>query len=198
MVYRTQRPRSKLPFVAVVLLLAAFCAGLGLGQLPGLPGLRDLIGGLEARDRSLPTLIAIPSLGVRAKVVEVLTADDGSIATPKGDPVRTTGWYGLGPTPGEAGTAVIVGHVDTDTEPAVFARLGQARQGAVVEVSRRDSGTVQFTIDAVRSYPKTAFPADEVFAKAGRPRLVLVTCGGEWVGGDIGYAENLIAFATLA
>jgi hypothetical protein len=198
MVYRTQRPRSKLPFVVVVMLLAAFCAGLGLGQLPGLPSLRDLIGGLEARDRSLPTLIAIPSLGVRAKVVEVLTADDGSIATPKGDPVRTTGWYGRGPTPGEAGTAVIVGHVDTETEPAVFARLGQVRKGTVVEVSRRDSGTVQFTVDAVRSYPKTAFPADEVFAKAGRPRLVLVTCGGEWVGGDIGYAENVIAFATLA
>ncbi len=197
MVNRTQGPRSKLPLVVVVALLVVFCAGVGIGQLPGLSSLRDLLGG-RALDRSLPTLIAIPSLGVRAKVVEVLTADDGSIATPKGDPVRTTGWYGRGPTPGEAGTAVIVGHVDTDTEPAVFARLGQARKGTVVEVSRRDSGTVRFAIDGVRSYPKTAFPADEVFAKAGRPRLVLVTCGGEWVGGDVGYAENVIAFATLA
>ena len=180
------------------MLLAAFCAGLGLGQLPGLPSLRDFFGGLEARDRSLPTLIAIPSLGVRAKVVEVLTAGDGSIATPKGDPVRTTGWYGRGPTPGEAGTAVIVGHVDTDTEPAVFARLGQARKGTLIEVSRRDSGTV--TVHGRRGavVPEDGLPGRRG-VRQGRPAAA---GSGDlrwgWVGGDIGYAENVIVFATLA
>jgi Sortase domain len=190
--------RSKLPVVVVVMLIATFCAGVGLGQLPGLPGLRDLIGGGSPLDRSRPTLLTIPSLDVRATVVEVLNADDGSIATPDGDPVRTTGWYARGATPGEAGTAVIVGHVDTADEPAVFARLSEARKGTVVDVARQDSGTVRFVVNAVRAYPKTAFPAGEVFANGDRPRLVLVTCGGEWLGGDIGYAENVIAFATLA
>ena len=45
--------------------------------------------------------------------------------------------------------------------------------------------------------PKTSFPADKVFAATDRSRLVLVTCGGAWVGGDVGYADNVIVFATL-
>jgi hypothetical protein len=30
------------------------------------------------------------------------------------------------------------------------------------------------------------------------PRLALVTCGGEWLGGETGYADNVIVFAHLA
>jgi hypothetical protein len=203
-------PRSMLPLVAVLVLVGLFCAGVGLGQLFGLPSLPGLSsvgdshrgstegGSTEGLGPSIPTRISIPSLGVRAKVIEVGRAADGSIATPAADPAEATGWYRLGPTPGELGTAVIVGHVDTYSQPAVFHRLSELRKGKLIEVDREDHRVATFTVESVENFPKTSFPADRVFDSTDRARLVLVTCGGTWVGGDIGYSDNVIVFATLA
>jgi hypothetical protein len=190
--------RSRTPLVATVLLIGVFCAATVLGQAVGLPGL-PWSGESEPEGlrRSIPTRVAIPALGVRADVVEVGRADDGSIGTPPGDPVRQTGWYGLGPTPGELGTAVIVGHVDTNTEPAVFARLATVGTGKLIEVNRQDGRVATFAVESVESFPKSAFPADRIFDRVDHPRLALVTCGGRWLGGDVGYADNVIVFATL-
>jgi hypothetical protein len=200
-------PRPVLPLVVVLALVGLFCAGVGLGQIFGLPGLSTLGdthrgatdgGATEALDRSIPTRISIPSLGVRAKIIEVGLAADGSIATPAADPAEATGWYRLGPTPGEVGTAVIVGHVDTDSRPAVFHKLTELSKGKLIEVNREDHRVATFTVESVEHFPKTSFPADRVFDSTDRARLVLVTCGGTWLGGDIGYSDNVIVFATLA
>ena len=192
----TARPVA--PLVTVAVLVGVFCAAIVLGQavgLPSLPGsLTEQSAGLH---RSIPTRLTIPTLGVRADVVEVGRAADGSIGTPTGDPVRETGWYGLGPTPGEVGTAVIVGHVDTSTEPAVFAQLASVPRGKLIEVRRQDRRVATFTVESVESFPKSAFPTDRIFDAVDRPRLALVTCGGRWLGGDLGYADNVIVFATL-
>jgi Sortase domain len=190
------------PFTVVLVLVGVFCAGVCLSTLAGFPSLPGFVGsgasGGHVLARSTPTRLSIPSLGVRANVVEVGQASDGSIAEPPSDPTRTTGWYRPGPTPGERGTAVIVGHVDTKTEPAIFHNLREVRKGTLIEVTRRDGQVATFRVDSVRTAPKTAFPSDQVFGKVDRSRLVLVTCGGRWVGGDLGYADNVIVFATLA
>ena len=199
-----------LPLFAILMLVGLFCAGVGLGQLFGLPSLPGpstfgdshrgsteggSTGGLSP---SIPTRISIPSVGVRANIIKVGRAADGSIATPSTDPAEATGWYHLGPTPGELGTAVIVGHVDTASQPAVFHRLPELRKGNLIEVNREDHRVATFTVESVENFPKTSFPADRVFDSPDRARLVLVTCGGTWVGGDIGYSDNVIVFATLA
>jgi len=208
-------PRSVLPLVVVLMLVGFFCAGVGLGQLFGLPSPPGLStfggshrgstedgstesGATEGLGPSIPTRISIPSLGVRAKIIKVGRAADGSIATPAADPAEATGWYRLGPTPGELGTAVIVGHVDTDSRPAVFHKLPELSKGKLIEVNREDHRVATFTVESVETFPKTSFPADRVFDSTDRARLVLVTCGGTWVGGDIGYSDNVIVFATLA
>jgi hypothetical protein len=197
---RSSEPRSLLPLGIVLGLVALFATGIGLGQAFDIPfpSLPNFSRGDGPLDRANPTRLTIPSLDVRARVIEVGKANDGSIATPDDDPVRQAGWYNQGPSPGEAGTAVIVGHVDTQSEPAVFAKLAQLTAGATIEVRRSDWRTVTFTVDSLEMYPKTKFPADKVFEEADRPRLALVTCGGDWIGGDIGYADNLIVMATLA
>jgi sortase (surface protein transpeptidase) len=199
-----------LPLVAVLVLVGLYCIGFGLGQVFGLPSLPDLSSsgdsgsGDERRDSavelrpSVPTRISIPSIGVQAKVIKVGRAADGSIATPASDPAEATGWYRLGPTPGERGTAVIVGHVDTANRPAVFHRLPELRKGTRIAVDREDHRVATFTVESVETFPKTSFPAARVFDPTDRPRLVLVTCGGPWVGGHIGYRDNVIVFATLA
>ena len=198
-----------LPLVVVLTLVGFFCAGVGLGQLFGLPSPAELSlgdsdsgttegGSAEGLSPSIPTRISIPSLGVQAKIIQVGLAADGSIATPPADPAEATGWYRLGPTPGELGTAVIVGHVDTDSRPAVFHKLTELSKGKLIEVNREDHRVATFRVESVESFPKTSFPAGRVFDSTDRARLVLVTCGGTWVGGDIGYSDNVIVFATLA
>ena len=54
-----------------------------------------------------------------------------------------------------------------------------------------------FEVDSVRRFDKERFPTDEVFGDFSRPHLRLVTCGGQWVGGETGYAENVVVFASL-
>ena len=199
-----------LPLVALLVLVGLYCTGFGLGQifgLPSLPGLSGVVdsqrdsavhGSAKGLSPSIPTQISIPSLGVRAKVIKVGQAADGSIATPEADPAEATGWYSLGPTPGELGTAVIVGHVDTASQPAVFHRLPELRKGKLIEVDREDHRVATFKVESVENFPKTSFPAGRIFDSTDRAQLVLVTCGGTWVGGHIGYSDNVIVFATLA
>lgn len=196
-------PRQPRRIGRVALLVGVFGTTIAVGQAVALPSLTDLAGSwfrheqADGMRRSIPTQVSIPALQVNADVIEVGRADDGSIGTPLGDPVRQTGWYGRGPAPGEPGTAIIVGHVDTKTEPAVFASLAGVGEGTVIEVNRQDGRVARFSVDSVESFPKTEFPAQRIFDRVDRPRLVLVTCGGTWVGGAVGYADNVIVFATL-
>jgi LPXTG-site transpeptidase (sortase) family protein len=189
-------PRSRAPLCLLLVLLGLFGLAIGLGQAVHLPfpDLSALVhpGGSAGG----PTRISIPAVDVHANVVAVGQADDGSIAVPAQDPVRTAGWYRYGASPGQPGTAVIVGHVDTRTEAAVFARLPDLNRGDRIVVTGHNGQIMTFAVDSVGRTPKTAFPASTIFAPAAKPRLVLVTCGGAWVGGDVGYADNVIVYAT--
>ena len=70
-----------------------------------------------------PVSLAIAAAGVDARVVPVGSRADRTMEVPAAD---LAGWYEPGPRPGEAGPAVIVGHVDSRRGPAVFFRLGRA------------------------------------------------------------------------
>ena len=92
-----------------------------------------------------------------------------------------------------------MGHVDDKHGPSVFYRIHTLRPGDHIIVTRRDHKVLTFVVDSVAQYPKDAFPVGRVFAPPpNRPALRLITCGGEWVGGETGYADNIIVFATLA
>jgi Sortase domain len=191
--------RTVVPLIAGLILLGVFTTAVGLSQfldIP-LPTFSFDLSGSSQMKASQPTRISIPSLGVRADVVEVGNTEFGSIAAPAENPARTAGWYGFGPTPGEPGTAIIVGHVDTADRPAVFQRLREIKAGKLIEVLRKDRRVATFTVESVEAFPKTAFPTDRIFADTGTPRLAVITCGGNWVGGDVGYADNVIVIARL-
>jgi hypothetical protein len=199
--WRSSAPRSAVPLVASLVLIGLFAGALGLGQLMGLPtpwhfdpGRGSDAGVLQ---RSPPTRIAIPTIGVQAHIVTVAKETDGSIAAPSLNAPEQAGWYRLGPTPGEKGTAVIVGHVDTASRPAVFAKLANLKRDKVIEVTREDRKVAAFSVDSIERFPKAAFPAQRVFATGTGSHLVLVTCGGPWVGGAAGYADNVLVFAHL-
>ncbi len=151
---------------------------------------------VEPMSHSTPIKIRIPSIGVNAKLTSV-GLKNGEVELPSLDRPTLAGWYRPGPTPGEVGPAVIVGHVSGRKGPAVFYRLGELRPGAAIEVSRSDGETAKFQVDGIEKFPKAHFPTNRVFGEYTGPSLRLITCGGAYVGGNLGYADNIVIFASL-
>ncbi|SED71110.1 Sortase family protein [Streptomyces sp. TLI_105] len=146
--------------------------------------------------RSRPVTVAVPAITIEAPVIELGLDAAGKLGTPPVDNPRVAGWYAKGPAPGERGTAVVVGHRDTRTGPAVFLNLNSLSAGNTVRVARADGKVAVFTVDRVRTYAKDAFPDKEVYGDTGRPELRLLTCGGAFDRGK-GYEANIVVFAHL-
>ncbi|MEU7755925.1 class F sortase [Micromonospora sp. NPDC049171] len=206
---RSLRPRfgtgPGLPVLAIAAVMVLIVAMLGVEQVTGMSLLPDrLSAGFRPPPRkfpvltaSRPTSLAIDKIDVRAPVHEVGIAPDGTIAVPDAARAQEAGWYDQGPTPGQYGPAVIVGHVDTTSGPAVFHQLRELRDGDQIEVSRTDGSVAVFEVNSVEKFDKGRLPVDEVYGDFSRPSLRLITCGGQWVGGETGYSDNVVVFASL-
>jgi sortase (surface protein transpeptidase) len=143
-----------------------------------------------------PVRIEIPSIGVSSALVRLGLNPDGTMQVP-GD-YGVAGWFTGGPAPGETGPAVIAGHVDSRSGPAVFYRLGALRNGDAINILRADGTTARFVADDVVRYPKQAFPTQAVFGPAPDPVLRLITCGGRFDRARRSYVDNVIVTAHLA
>lgn len=146
--------------------------------------------------RSRPTTLAVPAITIEAPVIDLGIDSAGRLDTPPVDNPRVVGWYAKGATPGERGTAVVVGHRDTRSGPAVFLNLDSLSPGNTVRVARADGRVAVFTVDRVRTYAKADFPDKEVYGATGRPELRLLTCGGAF-DKSTGYESNIVVFAHL-
>ncbi|MFE6363296.1 class F sortase [Streptomyces sp. NPDC057806] len=146
--------------------------------------------------RSRATRLSIGYLDIDAPVMDLRLDRQHRLPAPPDDDPNLVGWYADGPTPGEHGTAVAVGHLDTDTGPAVFSGLTELRRGRTVEIRRADGRTAVYVVDAVKSYEKDRFPSVEVYAARARPELRLITCGGNY-DRRTGYSGNVVVFAHL-
>ncbi len=145
--------------------------------------------------RSVPTSIHIPAIDVRAPVTTLGLNPDHTVEVPTD--FSQTGWYRHGPTPGETGPAVILGHVDSHRGPAVFYRLDQLTPGDRVHIARADGTTATFRVEAIGRYPKTAFPTDRVYGPTPGAELRLITCGGRFNTTTRSYTDNIVAYAHL-
>lgn len=148
------------------------------------------------RPPSPPTRLRIPYLDIDAPVMSLRLDRAGRLPAPPEDDTNLVGWYAGGPAPGEKGTAVAVGHLDTDTDRAVFWGLSALEPGHPVEVRRADGRVAVYTVDALRTYEKAHFPNQEVYGDRGRAELRIITCGGAF-DRRTGYAGNLVVFAHL-
>ena len=107
-----------------------------------------------------------------------------------------TGWYEPGSEPGERGPAVIAGHVDSTSGPAVFYRLRELRRGNAVRIRRADGSVVRFRVEGLERWPKAAFPSRRVFGKTHVAALRLVTCSGNFDPSTGHYVDNTIVYAV--
>ena len=144
-----------------------------------------------------PVSVSIPSIEAGSPtLVSLGLQPDGSVELP--EDYDLAGWYRRGPTPGELGPAVIVGHVDSVAEgPAVFFRLAELQPGAEILVDRADGTTAVFTVDRIAQYPKDAFPITEVYGDTDHAALRLITCGGDFDRASGDYRDNIVVYARL-
>ena len=140
-----------------------------------------------------PTRIRIPSIGVDAPVIAVgIQPGINALEVPDVDRV---GWYRLGPSPGQTGSAVLAGHVDGEGRPGVFWRLGQLAPGDRITVDYEGTGPRDFVVTGRQQVPKDELPA-ELFSRAGPPRLALITCGGAFDRTSRHYDDNVVVVAV--
>ncbi|AYN42997.1 class F sortase [Streptomyces dangxiongensis] len=151
----------------------------------------------EALPRSEPTRLRIPKIDVDAPFTTLSIGASGQLEPPPAADTNLVGWYARGASPGEKGTAVIAGHVDTKVSAAVFAGLDQLTRGDRFSVERADGRTADFVVDDAESFPKDDFPSSRVYADATRPEVRLITCSGAYDRSVRDYTENLVVFAHL-
>ncbi|MFG2819275.1 class F sortase [Kitasatospora sp. NPDC048365] len=154
-------------------------------------------GAVPALGRGVPQRIRIASLAVDAPLIGLHLAADGSLQPPPASEGNLAGWYAEGTSPGEVGTAVVTGHVDTARGPATFFRLVELEPGAEIAVERADRTVVRFAVDSVVAYPRSTFPSDLVYSPAPRPELRVITCGGPYDRARGGYQDNVVVSAHL-
>jgi hypothetical protein len=148
-----------------------------------------------ATARSAPVELQIPALSLSVSLSTLGLNADGTVQVPTS--VQQPGWYGLGPSPGEVGSAVILGHVDSQAGPGVFFKLPSLAAGDMVDVVLADGVTAQFRVTSASSYLKTNFPDQTVYASHGFSGLQLVTCGGTFDNQTGHYLSNVVVYTSL-
>jgi hypothetical protein len=142
-----------------------------------------------------PTAVRIKSIDVAARIQPMGIKADHTVEVPANP--DNVGWYSLGSIPGQAGSAVLLGHVDSVHGPAVFAGLHWLSRGAEVEVTISDGSISHFEVTKSVTYPNADFPARRIYRVTGRPGITLVTCGGDYDRARGGYQANLVVYAVL-
>ncbi|WP_455353340.1 class F sortase [Streptomyces sp. SYSU K217416] len=140
--------------------------------------------------------VRIPTINVDAPVMTVGLDSQGWIEAPPPGDANLAGWYLNGIAPGQRGTAVIVGHVDNSSGPAVFYNLGTLRKGHRIEVTRYDGRVAVFEVYGVEVFSKNNFPGARVYGDNGYPELRVITCGGGYSKTG-GYDGNVVVFARM-
>ncbi|MFF5983570.1 class F sortase [Streptomyces olindensis] len=148
---------------------------------------------------ALPQRVDIPGLGVQAPVVARGLDARGALDPPPYDQPGVVGWYAGGVAPGAPGTALLVGHVDTDTRPAVFYKVSAMRPGQTIRVIRADAKVAEFTVESVQVLTRDRFDAHQAYGprQSGRAELRLVTCGGSFDRATRSYTANVVVSAYL-
>lgn len=151
----------------------------------------------KALPRSTPVRLSIPEIGVDAPFTKLSLDASKHLSPPPANDKNLVGWFHGGASPGEPGAAIVVGHVDTKTGPAVFVDLASLEKGDPVSITRADGLVARFKVDRAEKFSKADFPDDLVYADTPTPELRLITCGGPYDRSKQDYKDNLVVFAHL-
>jgi hypothetical protein len=145
---------------------------------------------------SRPVRVEIPSIGVDAPLIRLGLNADRTLQVPAD--FSKAGWWAGGARPGQPGPAIVAGHVDSYTGPAVFYRLRDLRRGATIIIDRRDGTRARFTVLGSEEYLKSQFPTARVYGSTPGPTLRLITCSGAFDRSSGHYVDNTVVYADAA
>ena len=141
----------------------------------------------------LPVSLQIPKLEVDAKVLYKGLTPDGDMDVPENN-FKDVGWYQYGFRPGNAGTAVIAGHVNGKNERGVFIELHKLVNGDTIKIVDDKNNTISFVVRDIRNYDQNDRP-EEVFNSGAGSHLNLITCAGSWNANEQRFPIRLVVFA---
>jgi Sortase domain len=200
-------PRARLAGVAGGLLIMAGTAAVGVAASaqvhapqpsPSVAGVTGSAARGPSLPRSLPVSVSIPAIGVDSKLLHLGLNSDGTVQVPSLETSSgVAAWYKYSATPGQVGSSVIEGHVDSYQGPAVFFRLGALRPGDTVDVTLADGITAIFRVTGVREYAKSRFPVKAIYGATDYAALRLITCGGAFDYATGHYLSSTVVFASL-
>jgi len=143
---------------------------------------------------SRPVYLSIPVIGVHTRLIRLGLTARGTMHVPASTSVA--GWYTGSPPPGQVGSAVIVGHIDSYRGPGVFFRLRLLRPGDRVYVRHANGTLTVFRVYARHTYAKDHFPTQQIYGPVPGPELRLITCGGTFDAAIGSYLSNVVVYAA--
>jgi sortase (surface protein transpeptidase) len=148
----------------------------------------------SAQKVARPVALTIPAIGVRTPLERLGRTPQGTLQVPASTAVA--GWYTGSPRPGQTGSAIIAGHIDSTQGPGVFFRLRLLRPGDRVYVRHADGTLAVFRVYAEHMYAKNRFPTERVYGPVPDPELRLITCGGMFDPATGSYLSNVVVYAA--
>ena len=145
--------------------------------------------------RSVPIAVRIPAIGLAVWLTQLGLNANGTVEVPTS--VKVPGWFSPGPSPGQVGSAVILGHVDSYQGPGVFFQLRTLQPGDQITVNLADGVVATFNVTSVVMYQKAQFPDQQVYGSNGSSELQLVTCGGTFDPQTGHYLSNIVVYSSF-
>ncbi|WP_019203039.1 class F sortase [Tsukamurella sp. 1534] len=187
--------------VAAALLLLGGCGGVDgtATPAPSNPSAQsDLRPPVSAVATEATTPVRVSTSGADAPVDAVATDAQGALYPPQA--VDRVGWWVDSSLPGSGkGSVVVTGHVDDARQGDGFAkRFSGLAQGDAVTLTGKDGAAVRYRVTRTLSIDKGRLPVDDLNRLDGPETLILVTCGGKFVGPPLGYENNDVVYAERA
>lgn len=143
----------------------------------------------------VPTNVTIPSIDVNASIEQVGLLDNGEMAAPSTE--DGVAWFEPGSKPGVKGNAVLAGHVDSKTGPAIFYHLKDLTKGDEITIKDKRGTKLTFVVKQIKSYPRDNAPLNEIFGYSNGRHLNLITCTGTFDRSEGTHQERLVVYTEL-
>jgi hypothetical protein len=146
-------------------------------------------------DPERPRAVTLAS-GTTMRVRQSATSTSGSLQIPAD--IKQAGWWDGSSKLGDPfGAIVIAAHVDSFTQGlGRFAQLLSMKPGDVIRLQSAHLSQ-SFRVVSAGLVSKTTISAtSDVFSATGSPRLVLITCGGQFDPAHGGYQSNMVVVAN--
>jgi sortase (surface protein transpeptidase) len=164
---------------------------------PGDSATQDLATATSSTERPIPLTLSIPSLNLRADFTDTPLGLGEERAVEVPNSYTEVGWYGLGPTPGDQGPAIVLGHVDSIEGPAVLYDLKELAVGDSIYIERDDGIVTRFIVESLDTPSQAEFPTEAVYENLDYAALRIITCTGTYLEDEMRYTHNLVVTARL-